>query len=679
MERRKFIKLTGLASLAASSTMAAAERLLAPLSALASGNSGATKKVLCLGLDGMDPQLLEQYMAEGVLPHFSRLAKSGDFRRCGTSIPPQSPVAWSNFITGQDSGGHGIFDFIHREPDTLMPMLSISKASPPDKFLRFGDWKIPRSGGEVKLLRQGQAFWEYLADANIDTTVFKMPTNFPPVDCRVRSISGMGTPDILGTYGIFGFYTTDPPEDTDLGGGRTVPVSLHNNRLRADILGPPNICRDGNLDTTVTFETIVDPDNPVALFNVGDSSFILNEGEWSDWIKVEFGLIPYLKSVTGICRFYLMEVRPTFRLYVSPVQIDPSDPAMPICTPPDYAREIVEQTGPFYTQGLPDDTKALDEGVFGDVDYISQADLVLDERMKQYRYEIERFRSLDRGFLFFYFNSLDQNCHMFWRNMDPESPMHEDAGGKYWGRIRDMYIAMDAVLEQALDVIDDQTVLFVVSDHGFAPYHRSFHVNTWLLENGYLHLSRGSEREDVAYLNGINWRSTRAYALGINGLYLNVKGRERRGNVDRGPERDRLLAELVEGLESVVDPSTGKRPIKHAYISDEVYTGPYSVDGPDIILGYLRGYRGSNESALGRMSNSIFSDNVLKWSGDHCMAADEVPGVLLCNRKIKKEDPSLLDMAPTFLSLFNLKSAPQMLGRNVFEAGKRGNENETGT
>jgi predicted AlkP superfamily phosphohydrolase/phosphomutase len=229
-----------------------------------------------------------------------------------------------------------------------------------------------------------------------------------------------------------------------------------------------------------------------------------------------------------------------------------------------------------------------------------------------------------------------------------------------------MYVAMDTVLEQALDAIDDKTVLFVVSDHGFAPYHRSFHANSWLLENGYLQLQRGREREDVAYLDGIDWRYTRAYALGINGLYLNVKGRERRGNVQRGPEREALLAELAQGLESIVDPVTGIRPIKHAYLADESYTGPYTNDAPDIILGYRRGYRGSNESALGRITNSLFSDNLLKWSGDHCMAADEVPGVLLCNRKIKMEDPSLLDMAPTFLSLFGLRPASQMLGRDIF-------------
>jgi predicted AlkP superfamily phosphohydrolase/phosphomutase len=221
-------------------------------------------------------------------------------------------------------------------------------------------------------------------------------------------------------------------------------------------------------------------------------------------------------------------------------------------------------------------------------------------------------------------------------------------------------------LGEALGVVDRRTVLFVVSDHGFAPYHRSFHVNTWLLDNGYLVLRPGRRRQDVAYLNGIHWRATRAYALGINCLYLNMVGREKTGAVRSGREREDLLQELVEALESVVDPDTGRRPIKHAYRADKVYTGLDINDGPDIILGYSRGYRGSNESALGNISDSIFTDNVLKWSGDHCMAADEVPGILLSNQKIDKEDPSLLDMAPTFLSLFGLKVPPEMIGRSVF-------------
>jgi len=376
-------------------------------------------------------------------------------------------------------------------------------------------------------------------------------------------------------------------------------------------------------------------------------------------------MVPHLKEVTGLCRFYLMEVRPRFRLYVTPVQIDPADPVMPISTPADYGRELVEKVGPFYTQGLPDDTKALDEGVFDDADYVGQADLVLDERLRQYRYELARFRDIRRGFLFFYFNSLDQNCHMFWRHTDEASPTHAAADRRQRDRIRDLYVAMDGVLGEAMELLDDRTVLFVVSDHGFAPYRRSFHLNTWLLENGYLEIDHGVRREDVGYLGGLNWRRTVVYGLVINGLYLNLRGRERCGRVHPGAEAEALTAELAAALAEVTDPLTGERIFRRVYRADRVYHGPHAAAAPDIVLGYRRGYRGSNETALGRVPAALFEDNLLKWSGDHCMAAEEVPGVLLSSRKLAADAPDLRDMAPTFLRLFGLTPAAEMTGRDL--------------
>jgi predicted AlkP superfamily phosphohydrolase/phosphomutase len=229
---------------------------------------------------------------------------------------------------------------------------------------------------------------------------------------------------------------------------------------------------------------------------------------------------------------------------------------------------------------------------------------------------------------------------------------------------------MDEVLGEALTALDEHTTLVAISDHGFAPFHRCFHLNSWLLENGYLALKPGIRRSEVAYLSGIDWRRTRAYALGINGLYLNRRGREREGVVSRGTESEQLLRELVMQLEALQDPETGRRPVKHAYRADVVYTGPHAADGPDIVVGYERGYRGSNESALGRLPEVIFADNLLKWSGDHCMAADEVPGIIVSNRELQKSDPSLLDMAPTFLGIFGLRPAPDMIGGDLFARTK---------
>jgi predicted AlkP superfamily phosphohydrolase/phosphomutase len=257
--------------------------------------------------------------------------------------------------------------------------------------------------------------------------------------------------------------------------------------------------------------------------------------------------------------------------------------------------------------------------------------------------------------------------------MDPRSPVHAAADPRFTDRIRVMYAAMDRALGLALDACDERTILFAVSDHGFAPYRRSFHVNRWLLEEGYLALQPGVDPRRVAFLQGVDWRRTVAYALGINSLYVNLRGRERHGVVHPGRDRDELLAELKGRLESAVDPATGQQPVKHAYRTDQVFSGKVrsgkvtSGDGGDeicdIVLGYRRGWRGSNESALGEVSEDVYGDNTLKWSGDHCMAADEVPGILVCNRPLTAHDPSLVDLGPTFLRLFGREPYPEMIGR----------------
>ena len=212
------------------------KRLLVALLLLAAGTTAAAAdpappaKVLVIGFDGMDPQFLRDFAAAGELPRFARLMAEGDFAELGTAMPPQSPVAWSDFITGMDPGGHGIFDFIHRDPQTLVPYLSAAQAMSPQRWWKVGGWKIPRESGTVELLRHGKAFWELMAEAGVDVTVFKVPSNFPPVECEARTLSGMGTPDILGTYGIFSFYTDAPPRDTDLSGGRVIPLEFDGGR-----------------------------------------------------------------------------------------------------------------------------------------------------------------------------------------------------------------------------------------------------------------------------------------------------------------------------------------------------------------------------------------------------------------------------------------------------------------
>ncbi|HPF70046.1 MAG TPA: alkaline phosphatase family protein [Candidatus Krumholzibacteria bacterium] len=641
--------------------------LAAALAALVTGGAFAAPKVLVIGMDGLDPVMLQEFRDQGLLPNFDRFIAGGaQFQPLGTTIPPQSPVAWSTFTTGMDPGGHGIFDFIHRDPATMLPYLSTSSAQAPGSWWEVGRWKIPRGGGAVENLREGEAFWQLLDRSGVDCTVFKVPANFPPVECEARTLSGMGTPDIQGTYGIFSYITDDPAVSRAIDGGQVIPVRAVNGRIETALPGPRNTYRQGDPQAQVPLEIVVDKPNRTALLRIDGDELLLAQNEWSDWVDLDFPMVPVVKSVAGICRFYLLEVEPNLRLYVTPVQIHPEHPEMPISTPPGYSAEIARDVGLFYTQGLPEDSKALEEGVLSDRQYVSQADLVLQERMAQFRYELDHFGRQDAGFLFFYFNAPDQSCHVLWRSFDEQSPNHAEADPAVRGRVRDLYVALDGALGEALDQVGKDTVVMVCSDHGFAPFHRAMHVNAWLRERGWLALKPGVAPGTTEMLAGIDWSRTRAYAIGINGLYLNLRGRERDGIVAPGAEADSLLATLVRELEATVDEAGGGRAVRHAYRADQVYGGAWRDRGPDIIVGYERGWRGSNESALGEVPAEVFADNLMKWSGDHCMAADVVPGVVIASRPFLVPDPTLEDLAPTILGLFGVPAPPAMTGRDLY-------------
>jgi predicted AlkP superfamily phosphohydrolase/phosphomutase len=626
-----------------------------------SGSASSSKKVIVLGIDGMDPKLLLKLMTEGKMPNFARLAEEGSFTPLGTSVPPQSPVAWSDFITGMDPGGHGIFDFIHRDPVSYMPFLSTSKTEPPTRTISLGDWVIPLSGGGTSLLRRGKAFWQILEENGVPTTVIKMPANFPPAESSGRAISGMGTPDILGTYGTFSFYT-DAPErfEEDISGGKVYPVEIWQNTVEAQIIGPPNTFKKDQPKLAVDFTVHIDAENPVAKIVVQEEEFLLNVGEWSDWVNIEYEAVPYLQSVSGICRFYLKEVHPHFGLYVSPVNIDPLDPALPISTPDDYAAEMAKEVGVFYTQGMPEDTKAFSADVLGPEDYLGQTAIVLRERLAMCDYALEHF---DSGFLFFYFCSLDQNSHMLWWLIDPEHPIYdEELAEKYGHVLNDIYIKMDDVLGKTLQKLDENTTLIVMSDHGFAPFRRAFNLGTWLKDNGYITLFDDTEGE---FYSNVNWARTRAYPLGLNGLYINLRGREGRGIVSQS-ERDRLLDEIARKLVEVRDPDTGEQVIYRVYKTKEVYSDPDDNIVPDAIIGYNWGYRASWETAIGSFPKELCTDNTERWSGDHCMATEVVPGILLTNRKLRIPDPRLRDLTPSILTEFGVTPPKEMTGRLVF-------------
>ena len=625
----------------------------------------AGTRAVVIGIDGMDPNLLQRFMDEGRMPHFRALIDEGSLTPLETSIPPQSPVAWSNFITGTDPGGHGIFDFIHRDPETYTPIFSAAEILEPQRTLALGDWILPLSGGGTVLLRRGEAFWETLERAGVPCTVIRVPANYPPSPSGQQTLAGMGTPDLLGSYGTFALYTDDPAwEGAMASGGRVRLVKADDGRVRTTIEGPRNSLRRSRpvLECPLTID--VDAANDAARITVASREAFLRAGEWSGWLPVEFELVGPFKKLRGMCRFYLKSTSP-LRLYASPINIDPSHPALPISTPGNLARRLAERAGPYYTQGIAEDTKALEAGVFGDGEFVTQTDTIMAERERMHDVLLDDYQD---GLLFFYVSTIDQSCHALWRDADPAHPAHV-AGNGFEDRFGELYEEMDRMLGEVRARVPRDAAIIILSDHGFAPFYKKVNVNTWLYQNGYLALIRPEEIGRHPLFGNVFWRRTRAYAAGLNGLYVNLAGRESRGIVPTGPQYDALLDELRAKLLAWRDPESNEPVITTVYKASEVYHGAEAHNAPDLVIGYNRGYRTSDDSALGTLSSELIVPNLAKWTGDHCIDHRWVPGVLISNRRVLVPDPSLIDVPVTIIRLFGVEPPAAMKGRDVFAGG----------
>jgi len=626
--------------------------------------SATDKRVIVIGIDGMDPVQLGRLMDAGKMPVFSRLAARGAYMPLGTSIPPHSPVAWSNFITGQNPGGHGIFGFLRHDHRDFTVGTSTSQMEESSRFLG-----IPFGGGHVNR-RKGKAFWEYLEDHGIPATVFRVPANFPPVGTSTRSFSGLGTPDLRGSNGEFTYFTDNPPGNADrFTGGTVVTVEVEDGVVRTELPGPPNLFRDDGAPVATPLTVYVDAESGVARIDVGESKVILRVGEWSGWVRIPFTFVPVLAGTSGIVRFYLKSLKPDFRLYTTAINVDPADPNVPLSSPSDAVRELCEQLGGFYTKGMPVDTKALTWRVLNEDEFLMQAMGVMHERERLLEYELNRFHGRT-GFLFFYFTTVDLTNHMMWSASDPKHPDHRKGlSDQVKNAMATLYLEMDRVLGRVMKEVDDRTTLVVMSDHGFAPYYRQVHLNNWLVKQGFLALYGVKDIKGGNLKEDVDWLRTRAYAIGFNGVYLNLQGRERIGRVT-DKTRGKVLDEIERKLLAWRDPDTHEAVIRRVYRADKVYSGPCVSEAPDLVIGYARGYRGSNETALGEFGDAVLMDNKETWSADHMMAAEEVPGILLVNRPVLKRSPTLVDLPVTILDLFGIPGPKTMVGSSLFRGSE---------
>ena len=620
-------------------------------------------RILVLGLDGLDYSLVRKMMLKGQLPNLSRLARQGGFAPLETSTPPQSPTAWSNFITGLSPGHHGVFDFIQRDPKTLLPYLSTSRVEPAASF-NIGPLAIPLGTGRADLLRRQRPFWWYLSEAGVPATVIKIPAHFPPTgDGRARVLSDMGTPDLLGTYGTFTLMTTDKTYlGRKVGGGRMVRLAqLGEGRHKARLEGPPHPLSSEGTPLALDIELAVDRASAGAVITVGDRRVLLGRGQWSDFVPLEFPVVPGVLSLRGITRLYLKSVSPV-TLYISPLNLDPLAPSLPISSPPGFAAELARKAGRYYTQGMPEDTKAMSVGVLSADEFLQQTELVLAQRVRLFDAALADF---SRGLLFFYFGSADQVGHMFYRAQDRSHAARAASDEPHAGVLAGVYRALDRQVGKARARLGPNDLLLVISDHGFGPASHLFDLNAWLRQQGYLALRRQVGHEVLGHLD---WTRTRAYGLGLNGLYLNLRGREAHGVVSAAAA-EVLLQRLTRELLALSHPETGARIVTEVVRPARRYPGPALERAPDLVVGYARGIKLADASAMGTAGGAIFQINRKAWGGDHCGDHRLVPGVLFSSRKLRPGGHALTDLAPSVLGFFKVPVPGSWRGRTVLSKG----------
>ncbi len=615
------------------------------------------RKLIFLGLDGLDPTLAERYMAEGKLPNLTRLRDTGCFHRLRTTFPAISPVAWSTFATGVNPARHNMFDFLNRNLRSYMPELSSTRVCEPERILSIGKYRIPLSRPLVEMRRKSRTFWQILGRHQIASTILRVPISFPPENFNGRMLSAMCTPDLLGTQGTFALYTTRTAGESMEGGNR-FPFHQRDGVYHGEIAGPENHMKAGAGQMTIPF-TLRKRGLATATLYIGGDRWELSLGEYTPWVTLTFKATLGI-AVTGIVRFLLTEVEPQLSLYHTPININPEDPALPISHPGCYAAYLARLLGAYSTLGMAEDTWALNEHAIDNAAFLKQAYLNYEEREAQFLSALDRAR---RGVVACVFDTTDRVQHMFFAQ--------RDGGGPYSRVIEDLYMRADTLVGKTLAHVDEETVLLVLSDHGFASFERGADLNAWLLQNGYLALRPGATGEGK-YLKEVDWSRTRAYTFGLAGIYINEKGRESQGIVDPGAPASALQREIAAKLSGLRDEARDRVAIRKAWPSESLYTGPYLDAAPDLIIGYAAGYRASWDAAVGKVTAHVFSDNLKAWSGDHCIDPNLVPGVLFSNRTILAHDPGIEDMARTALDLFGIAPPPHMEGKALFQRDAAG-------
>ncbi|HVZ66674.1 MAG TPA: alkaline phosphatase family protein [Patescibacteria group bacterium] len=569
----------------------------------------STKKLVILGIDGMDPNILDKGFREGLFPNLKQIANNGFYSTLSTTTPPQSPVAWASFATGQDPSVHGIFDFIRRDPVDYGLNLSFFLDS------------VKKRTSKV------DPFWIDFSKEKIRTVSLFLPDLFglPKKMCG-KMILGMGVPDILGTQGRYTFFTTKIYSKSNLL-RRGIVVNINKSKIIKTYIEGEEYQDRGKKKTVripIEFKILGD----IVEIKIQKSLIKLKVGEFSEWVNLEFR-IDFLNVKRGIAKFYIKSVAPDLEVYLSPINLDPISPSMAISYPENFSKELSLKLGNFSTLGFPHDTWALEEGVLDEKAFLIQANSIILEREKIYYSELE---SQKEGLLFAYFGMLDTISHMFWR--------FRNSNRSYRSTINEYYERVDKIVGQTLSRLDNNTGFVILSDHGFGSFDFEFNINSWLENQGYLTLKNKSG--GILYEN-VDWSKTKVYAGGYNSVFFNIRGREVNGVLGKN-EAISLQKEIITKLANYKNPKTNKRIIKHIYTREEMGVDDGDLYAPDLIVGFYKNTRSSWDSAVGAVTNYVLRERKSKWNGDHLFDPSEVPGVIFVNKNISFVSPSIKDI-----------------------------------